>query len=115
MNLLLAVLGVGFAAFCVWLGVRLVNRREKWAKWTAVGLVMAVFVLYPLSMPWAEAAIISAARSAVVRNEKLPGWVSDGATGIYTPLLYGLSVMPEIVLRPYQLYYDWSQKRAGVN
>jgi hypothetical protein len=28
----LAVFCVAFAAFCVWLGVRIVNRRERWAK-----------------------------------------------------------------------------------
>ena len=35
-------------AFALWLGVRIVNRRERWAKWTAV-LLLVVFVLYPLS------------------------------------------------------------------
>ena len=43
-----ATLGISCAAFCVWLAVRLVNRRERWAKrlaWT-----MAVFLtLYLLS------------------------------------------------------------------
>jgi hypothetical protein len=34
MAILLAIVGVAFAAFCVWLGVRIVNRRERWAKWT---------------------------------------------------------------------------------
>jgi hypothetical protein len=41
MAITLAIVGVAFAAFCVWLGVRIVNRRERWAKWmlaTVVGL-----------------------------------------------------------------------------
>jgi hypothetical protein len=41
MAIALSIFGVAFAAFCVWLTVRIVNRREKWAKWTlaaAVGL-----------------------------------------------------------------------------
>ena len=41
MTFLLPALAVAFAAFCVWLTVRIVNRRERWAKWTlalAVGL-----------------------------------------------------------------------------
>lgn len=37
--MLLPTLGVIFAAFCVWLTVRIVNRRERWAKWTAVAAV----------------------------------------------------------------------------
>jgi hypothetical protein len=41
-------LGVAFAALCVWLGVRIFNRRERWAKWTAVAL--AAVVAYPLSI-----------------------------------------------------------------
>jgi hypothetical protein len=30
----LSIFGVAFAAFCMWLAVRIVNRRERWAKWT---------------------------------------------------------------------------------
>ena len=46
MTILLSVLGVSFAAFCIWLGVRIVNRRERWAKWTAVGLLVGLPLLY---------------------------------------------------------------------
>jgi hypothetical protein len=46
--ILLSALSVVVAAFCVWLAVRIVNRREQWAKWTAFGL-FAVLVVYPLS------------------------------------------------------------------
>jgi hypothetical protein len=41
MNILLPAFAFAFAALCVWLTVRIVNRRERWAKWTlaaAVGL-----------------------------------------------------------------------------
>jgi hypothetical protein len=47
MQSFLLALAVAFAAFCAWLGVRIVNRRERWAKWTAVGL--GVLLVYPLS------------------------------------------------------------------
>jgi hypothetical protein len=40
--------GVAFVAFCVWLGVRIVNRRERWAKWTLATLT-GLPVLYMLS------------------------------------------------------------------
>ena len=48
MTIALPGLGVAFAAFYIWLAVRIVNRREKWAKWTAVGMA-AVLVGYPVS------------------------------------------------------------------
>ena len=46
MAIALAVSGIAFAAFCVWLTVRIVNRRERWAKWMAAGVVV---LGYPLS------------------------------------------------------------------
>jgi hypothetical protein len=39
MTILFPALAAAFAAFCVWLGVRIVNRRELWAKWTLVVLI----------------------------------------------------------------------------
>lgn len=48
MTIILPVLGLSFAAFCVWLAVRIMNRRERWAKWTLAG-VLAMPVLYVLS------------------------------------------------------------------
>lgn len=41
-------LGSTFAALCVWLVVRIVNRRERWAKCTLAGVV-AVPALYVAS------------------------------------------------------------------
>jgi hypothetical protein len=40
--------GVVFAAVCIWLGVRIVNRRERWAKWMLAGVV-GLPMLYVLS------------------------------------------------------------------
>jgi len=48
MAIVLSVLGVAFAAVCVWLSVRIVNRRERWAKWTLASVV-GLPVLYALS------------------------------------------------------------------
>jgi len=48
MSLLLGATCIAFGAFCVWLGVRIVNRRERWAKRVAVGMA-AVLVLYVAS------------------------------------------------------------------
>jgi hypothetical protein len=41
------ILGIVFVAYCIWLTVRIVNRRERWAKRTAAGLV--IVLAYPLS------------------------------------------------------------------
>ena len=43
------VLGVAFAAFCVWLGVRVYNRQERWAKWVLATALIGVPVLYVVS------------------------------------------------------------------
>jgi hypothetical protein len=37
----LSIFGIAYAALCVWLTVRIVNRRERWAKWMAVVVVVA--------------------------------------------------------------------------
>jgi hypothetical protein len=49
MDLAFIVLTVAFAAFCVWLTVRIVNRREQWAKRLGVATVVAT-MLYLLSI-----------------------------------------------------------------
>ena len=48
MDVALAVFGVAFAAVCVWLTVRIVNRRERWAKWM-LAVVVGLPVLYVAS------------------------------------------------------------------
>jgi hypothetical protein len=48
MDIALVIFGVAFSAFCVWLGVRIINRRERWAKRMAVGLAV-LSVLYVFS------------------------------------------------------------------
>lgn len=47
MSLVFPALGAAFAALCVWLTVRIVNRRERWAKRGAIAL--GAFVVYTLS------------------------------------------------------------------
>ena len=48
MAILFAILGVAFAALCVWLGVRTINRRERWAKRT-LAAVFGLPMLYAAS------------------------------------------------------------------
>lgn len=60
---MMAIVAIAFAAFCVWLVVRIVNRRERWAMWTlaeAVGMPVlyvasigpAIHVAYWLDSTW---------------------------------------------------------------
>lgn len=69
MSILFSILAVAFAAICVWLTVRIVNRREKWAKWTLV-TVIGLPVLYVASfgpIVWlADRDIISRSRAAQI-------------------------------------------------
>jgi hypothetical protein len=48
MSIVLSCLAVAFAAFCIWLTVRIVNRRERRAKWT-LAVVVGVPALYVAS------------------------------------------------------------------
>jgi hypothetical protein len=50
----LSIFGVAFVAFCLWLTVRVVNRRERWAKWTLVAALVFAALLPPLLYPWAD-------------------------------------------------------------
>jgi hypothetical protein len=48
MGIAFAVFGVAFAAFCLWLTVRIINRRERWAKRT-LAVTFMLPVLYVVS------------------------------------------------------------------
>lgn len=48
MAIAVSIFGVSFAAFCVWLVVRIANRRERWAKRTAFAVLLAT-ALYVIS------------------------------------------------------------------
>ena len=77
-------LGMAFAAFAVWLAVRIVNRQERWAKWTALALV-AIVLGYPLSF---GPAVWIADR----------GWVSlDSVARRYSPIILMDGVPGEVL------------------
>lgn len=73
-----AISGIAFAAFCVWLAVRTINRRERWAKWT-LAAVVAVPVLYVLS--FGPACWISSRANSG----------SSVVSAVYRPLTWGAS------------------------
>ncbi|SRR5579863_2350815 len=49
-SIILLAFGVAFAALCIWLTVRIVNRRERWARRTALALFIGAPFLYLLSV-----------------------------------------------------------------
>src|SRR5260221_436734 len=75
MIIVMPALAVAFAAFCVWLTVRTVNRRERWATWTALGLLI-VLVGYPLSIGPAHCFVWNANTS----------WIYKTADVVYSPI-----------------------------
>lgn len=84
MTILFLALAVAFAAFCVWLTVRIINRRERWAKWTAVGL--AVVLAYPLGIGPAF---------MLVGQKWCPIWLRDAILDFYLPLLHMADHLPQ--------------------
>lgn len=44
MTRVIAILAIAFAAFCIWMTVRIINRRERWAMWLAVIFGVLIYV-----------------------------------------------------------------------
>ena len=94
MTILLPTLAVAFAAFCVWLTVRIVNRRERWAKRTAWGLLIAAVPSYVVlvgPLLWLN------------RQGLLPDSISEICQRIYWPLEWLYKNGPE----PIRAALDW--------
>jgi hypothetical protein len=79
-----AGLGLMFAAFCIWLTVRIINRRERWAKWT-LAAVVGLPVLYVASFGpacWWFSAISELPHAKLPAFRRVPqvyrpiGWVA---------------------------------------
>ena len=101
MAVALSIFSVALAALCVWLTVRIVNRRERWAKWT-LATVIVMPVLYVLSIgPAAWLAI-------KIENPKLmQGW-------FWAPLETVVVHAPEQLVTAYNEYLFWWIEAAGV-
>jgi cytochrome c oxidase assembly factor CtaG len=46
MEIVLAIASVVYAALCIWLTVRIVNRRKRWARLTLAAQLVGMPVLY---------------------------------------------------------------------
>ena len=101
MEILFPALAVAVAAFCVWLGVRIVNRRERWAMWTAACLLV-LLVIYPLSAGpamWFDVKLSSRYRS--------PQWFRATIGQLYVPLVTALGHGPDWLEELWSDYVGW--------
>jgi hypothetical protein len=97
MTFALPALGVTLAAFAVWLTVRIINRRERWAIWTAVLLV--ALVGYPLSMGPTTYAYVKTGE---------PDWLGDTLDVLDWPIYWAFRDGPLLPRQgPYAQYVNW--------
>lgn len=89
--------GASFATFCIWLTVRLINRRERWAKRTAIALLVGILFGYPLS--WRPAIYVY---HAIDR----PAWM-EATLSVYEPLVWLLNSGRPWIFEPYRSYIFW--------
>jgi len=92
-----AVLGVIFAALAVWLAVRIINRRERWAKRTAVTLIV-LLALYGLSIGPAYWACTDS------RGRVRDDWTGSAFLNIYAPIIVAYQKGPAFVNNPIEHY-----------
>jgi hypothetical protein len=101
------VLSAAFAAFCVWLTLRFINRRERWAKWTLASV--AVLTLYVASFGPARAAYV---------HRLVPEWTYP-IMGFHYPIIWAQPRLPGWIWRPYESYTwkwcEWLEPRRGRN
>ncbi len=106
MTFILQVLAVAIAAFYVWMAVRIVNRRERWAKWTLT-MTSVVSIRYPLSIGPA---------GWLLNRDSTPVMIELGARAFYMPLRLIVRNSPGPVQKGADLYCDlWIREpRWGV-
>jgi len=90
-----STLGVVCATFSVWLTVRIVNRRERWAKRTAVALIV-LLVVYPLSL----GPLVGATTHGLIPTDT-HNWI---AGHIYAPVLLTMRDGPQFIKAPIKWY-----------
>jgi hypothetical protein len=78
LNAAWAMIGVAFAAFGIWLAVRIVNRRERWAKRTAVGVVVVVLAYLASFGPFVWCC----------QRNLLPAWAVTAGMYVYWPQVF---------------------------
>src|SRR5262245_60193158 len=103
MIVLISITAVVLAAGCIWLAVRIVNRRELWAKRLAFCLaavvIIGLVVGYPLSFPWVNAFLIN--------HPELQWRLTNRMVTFYAPLEFIVRHCPSNLRDRYLDYRDW--------
>jgi hypothetical protein len=128
MDTVLAVSAVVLAAFCIWLAVRIVNRRRmsRWMMWAAA--LAAAGLAYPLSfgpacrlveegvMPYShverayQPCVRIAIRDFLAGDGLLWWWVDQrggGAVPVETVVLQDLADSPQVIISPFPPTRIW--------
>jgi hypothetical protein len=108
MAIALSALGMVFAAFCVWLTVRIVNRQQRWAK-RALAAIIIVLLLYLLSWgPVCRFSMNSAISGDGPRLPSFAGW-------FYAPLGHLMLAGPRPFSTALRIYTAaWMPDPVGV-
>jgi hypothetical protein len=94
----LVFFAASYAAFCIWLAVRFINRRERWVKRSLIAVGFLTILLYPWT--WGPAIF-------VVERLGTPPWAVT-AMEVYRPLIPIVTRWGRArILRPYIIYSDW--------
>jgi hypothetical protein len=93
----LAIMGAAVAAFAVWLTVRIVNRRERWAKRMAAAFLV-FSVAYPLS--FGPAYWMCTDANGRVRKD----WTGDVFLNLYAPIIAAYHNGPTLLSDPIAQY-----------
>jgi hypothetical protein len=88
-GVIFAAVGAAYAAFCIWLTVRVVNRREKHLKRMAAIAIA----------PWTYA-LSFGPMASLGRNGFIPDWMGLLLGFIYAPLIWFLNEAPEAATQP---------------
>jgi hypothetical protein len=94
LSVLVAVLGLWFTAFYIWLVVRIINRQERWAKRLAMSLAT-------LLVGWA---LSSAPIAGLEMRGVLPHSLKPAIEFVYLPIWLALNFGPQWMRSPIIAY-----------
>jgi hypothetical protein len=100
MEIIVLTFAIAFAAFCIWLTVRIINRRERWAKRTAVAIVVALPALYALSF----------GPACWLSSQRAQKWSCPSVMRVYWPMGWSFSYLESARQRSGNPIYTWTHQ-----